>query len=320
MTADTRRRRLRRRRRAGRRDPGRHPRRRRPADRRGGPRAAAADGAAGFRRPRLCHRPDLASACWRRPASGTGCPAAPARSARIRVADGRPGEPASPLSSSTSTRRRSRREPFGWMVEARSLRVALNARLPGLPNLQVFAPAEAAVDAPRRTGATVRLADGQVHRAPGWWSARRAATARSRRQAGIRTATLDYRQIGMVGAFAHERPHAARRWSSSCPTAPSRSCRWPGRAASAPRPIRMPPPSSGPTARDLARRMLALDDAAFGRELARRLGDHLGAHPADRAALVLPAVGAAGRTAGPIRGSRWSAMPRTACTRSPARG
>ena len=46
-------------------------------------------------------------------------------------------------------------EPFGYMVEARSLRVALNAALPGLPNLRVFAPATATVE--RRAEGDKRL-------------------------------------------------------------------------------------------------------------------------------------------------------------------
>lgn len=48
---------------------------------------------------------------------------------------------------------------FGWMVEARSLRVALNAALPGLPRLHVFAPAQPTVTRTAE-GALVALADG----------------------------------------------------------------------------------------------------------------------------------------------------------------
>ncbi|TCZ46951.1 ubiquinone biosynthesis protein UbiH, partial [Roseicella aquatilis] len=47
------------------------------------------------------------------------------------------------------------------MVEARSLRVGLNARLPGMPNLRVFAPATATVER-RPEGATVRLSTGET--------------------------------------------------------------------------------------------------------------------------------------------------------------
>ena len=62
----------------------------------------------------------------------------------IRVADGRPGERASRLSLQFEAAEVSD-EPFGYMVEARSLRFVLNALLPGIPNHAVFAPATATV-------------------------------------------------------------------------------------------------------------------------------------------------------------------------------
>ena len=48
--------------------------------------------------------------------------------------------------SCTSITRTSTDAAFGHMVEARSLRVALNARMHALPALQVFAPANAEVE------------------------------------------------------------------------------------------------------------------------------------------------------------------------------
>src|SRR6202050_4229769 len=77
----------------------------------------------------------------------------------IRVSDGRLGRPASPLFLHFDHREAGRdpvlpaplggegRAPFdggafGWMVEARSLRMALNARMHALPPLRIFAPAE----------------------------------------------------------------------------------------------------------------------------------------------------------------------------------
>jgi 2-octaprenyl-6-methoxyphenol hydroxylase len=63
----------------------------------------------------------------------------------IRVADGRPGERASSLCLHFDHAELGE-EPFGWMVEARALRVALNARLPLAPGLAVFAPATATVE------------------------------------------------------------------------------------------------------------------------------------------------------------------------------
>ena len=74
-------------------------------------------------------------------------PAPPCPIARIRVTDGRLGRPASRLFLDFDTAAAGAEAgPFGWMVEARGLRVALNARLRGLPALRVFAPAEARVE------------------------------------------------------------------------------------------------------------------------------------------------------------------------------
>src|SRR5208337_2635645 len=78
----------------------------------------------------------------------------------IRVTDGRVGRPASPLHLHFATRELGEAAgPFGWMVEARSLRVALNAHMAALPALRVFAPAEARVERGPE-GAVVRVAGG----------------------------------------------------------------------------------------------------------------------------------------------------------------
>ncbi|RAI57161.1 UbiH/UbiF/VisC/COQ6 family ubiquinone biosynthesis hydroxylase [Roseicella frigidaeris] len=192
----------------------------------------------------------------------------------IRVADGRPGEPASPLALQFDAATVSD-EPFGYMVEARSLRVGLNARLPEMPHLRVFAPATAAVER-RPDGARISLSTGER------LTARLVVAAEGRnsplrRQAGIRTAVLDYHQIGMVGAFAHERPHRNIALEQFLPNGPFAQLplAGPGGFGNAAFPHASAFVWADRTA--IARRMLALDDAAFGRELARRLGPHLGA-------------------------------------------
>ncbi len=195
----------------------------------------------------------------------------------IRVADGRPGERASRLSLQFEAAEVSE-EPFGYMVEARSLRVGLNARLPGMPNLQVFAPATATVER-RAERATVRLSTGEELEA-GLVVAAEGRNSPLRRQAGIRTAVLDYHQIGMVGAFAHEKPHRNFALEQFLPNGPFAQLPLSGPGGFGPgEDASVYPHASAFVWADrtaIAQRMLALDDEGFGRELKRRLGDHLG--------------------------------------------
>ena len=189
----------------------------------------------------------------------------------IRVSDGRIGRRASPLHLHFATRELGDDAgPFGWMVEARSLRVALNAHMPTLPTLQVFAPAEASVT---RTldGATVHIAGGPeiacrlVVAAEGRRSALREA-------AGIPVTRLPYGQTGIVSAIAHEKPHHNVALEHFLPAGPF---------------AQLPMCATGDTPhvsaivwteRDArARIILGLDDIRFAREISRRLGDHLGA-------------------------------------------
>lgn len=200
-------------------------------------------------------------------------PAEPCGIRCIRVADGRPGEPASPLSLMFEASEVSD-EPFGYMVEARSLRMALNAAMPGMPNLRVFAPATAEVER-QADGATVRLSTGEVLRAR-LVVAAEGRNSPLRRQAGIRATTLDYHQIGMVGAFAHELPHEGVALEQFLPNGPFAQLplAGPDRFGTAAYPHASAFVWADRTA--IAKRMLALGDEAFGRELGRRLGPHLG--------------------------------------------
>lgn len=187
----------------------------------------------------------------------------------IRVADGRPGERASPLSLHFDHADVGD-EPFGWMVEARALRVALNARLPLLPGLSVFAPATASVERAAE-GVGIRLSTGQVIRA----SLVVGAEGRHsplRRAAGIAVTRLDYHCLGIVGAVAHEKPHHNQALEQFLPSGPFAQLPMNG--------IDGHPHVSAIVWTErtaIARRCLALDDAAYGRQIAARIGDHLGA-------------------------------------------
>jgi 2-octaprenyl-6-methoxyphenol hydroxylase len=193
----------------------------------------------------------------------------------IRVSDGRLGRPASRLFLHFDHRDAGQDAgPFGTMVEARALRVALNGHFRNLPALSVFAPAEAEVER-SASGALVRIAGGPEIRcrlvvaAEGRMSPLREA-------AGIAVTRLPYTQTGIVSAVAHEHPHGNAALEhflpagpfAQLPMAPSPDAE----AGGAPNLSAIVWTERTPT----AQRMLALDDAGFGREIARRLGDHLG--------------------------------------------
>ena len=187
----------------------------------------------------------------------------------IQVADGRPGEHASPLSLHFDHAELGG-EPFGWMVEARSLRVALNARLPSLPELSVFAPATATVERSAEK-VSIRLSSGQEIRARLVVGAE-GRQSPLRQAAGIPVTRLDYHCLGIVGAVAHERPHHNQALEQFLPHGPFAQL-----------PMHGIPGHQHVSAivwterTAVAKRCLALDDAAYGRQIAARMGDRLGA-------------------------------------------
>ena len=187
----------------------------------------------------------------------------------IRVSDGKLGRRASGLRLHFD-HRQAGGDPFGWMVEARGLRVALNAHLHALDALTVLAPAEATVERSAE-GAVVTVAGGPrvtcrlVVAAEGRGSPLREAAA-------IPVTRRAYDQSGIVCAIAHERPHDNTALEHFLPAGPFAQ-------------LPMCPTDGAPhvsaivwTERTpVARRMIALDDAHLSAEIARRLGPHLGA-------------------------------------------
>ena len=187
----------------------------------------------------------------------------------IRVSDGRVGRPASRLHLHFDHRDVGA-APFGWMVEARSLRVALNTRLAALPRLQVHAPATASVER-GAAGAVVRVSGGAAIQARLVVAAEGRGSA-LRQQAGIRVTDIPYPQRGLVCAIAHERPHGNTALEHFLPSGPFAQLPMVG--------IEGAPHVSAIVWTErtgTAERLYAADDALFGREIARRLGGHLGA-------------------------------------------
>ncbi len=193
----------------------------------------------------------------------------------IRVSDGRLGRPASPLFLHFDHREASEQAgPFGWIVEARGLRVALNAHMRQLETLRVFAPAEATV-ACEANGAVLRIA-GTAEIRCRLVVAAEGRDSPLREQAGILVTRLPYRQTSIVCAVAHERPHDNVALEHFLPAGPFAQLPM---APSADAEAGGAPNLSAivwTEDRDVAARMLAADDARFSREIARRLGDHLG--------------------------------------------
>lgn len=187
----------------------------------------------------------------------------------IRVEDGRPGEPASPLTLDFDAEEAGT-GPFGHMLEARDLRIALNRRLAALETLHLLAPERALRIERSEGGVVLHLASGREVRARLLVGAEGRASP-SRREAGIGVARFDYGRVGMVGAIAHERPHHDVALEKFLPAGPF------AQLPMAPQPDH-PHVSAIVWAErpEVAAAALGLDDAAYGREIERRMGDHLG--------------------------------------------
>jgi 2-octaprenyl-6-methoxyphenol hydroxylase len=136
--------------------------------------------------------------------------------------------------------------------------------------VDVFAPADAAVTRGAQAE-SIRLSTGESFTAK-LVVAAEGRDSPLRRQAGIPVQRWPYHQSGIVCAIAHELPHEQTALEhflpegpfAQLPMAPSddepnlSAIVWSERTADAPR-------------------YMALDDAAFGAEISRRLGSHLGA-------------------------------------------
>ncbi|NHN88804.1 UbiH/UbiF/VisC/COQ6 family ubiquinone biosynthesis hydroxylase [Acetobacter conturbans] len=185
----------------------------------------------------------------------------------ILVTDGRPGEPPSPLSLEFT--REDSKQPFGWMAEARALRVALNATLHASPLITLLAPTEVSI-VRREDGVTVRATDGRVVNAQ-LLVAADGRGSRTRSQAGIPITKLPYGQSGIVCAIAHELPHDNGALEHFLPAGPFAQLPMSGTED---HPYLSAIVWSEKDA--MAQRIAALPDAAFRRELQRRMGDRLG--------------------------------------------
>jgi 2-octaprenyl-6-methoxyphenol hydroxylase len=182
----------------------------------------------------------------------------------IRVADGHPVRGVSPLFLHYDHRDVGD-APFGYIVENRQIRVALDTFAAGLPALTLLAPVTLASLTRGAHHVDARLGDGRAIRAR-LVVAADGRGSQVRREAGIPVTRFDYRQTAIVCTVRHERAHQGVAVELFLPGGPfamlpmtDNRCNvvWSERA-------------------DLASVYLSLGDEAFLDELRQRFGDWLG--------------------------------------------
>ena len=157
-------------------------------------------------------------------------------------------------------------EPFGHMVENRSLRRALLERVEKLPSIRLLTRVVVSQLDRGIGGVRARLSDGTVIRAA-LVVAADGRDSRVREEAGIRVTGWSYGQSGIVTTVEHERSHEFIAHEHFLPAGPfailpllpatRSSIVWTERA-------------------DLTPNIMTLDEAGFAEQLCQRFGDFLG--------------------------------------------
>jgi 2-octaprenyl-6-methoxyphenol hydroxylase len=182
----------------------------------------------------------------------------------ILVTDGQAGKPASPFSLHFDAQEVGA-DSLGHIAENRHIRAALYQAVAAAPNLELLAPAVVKTLTVEPGGALVRLADGEEIAA----SLVVAADGRDsplRAQMGVQTIGWSYPQTGIVATVEHEKPHNGVAYEHFLPSGPFAILPMTGNRSSL----------VWTEAKAKAPALLALDEARFNDELARRFGGHLG--------------------------------------------
>ncbi|MDE8345395.1 MAG: UbiH/UbiF/VisC/COQ6 family ubiquinone biosynthesis hydroxylase [Acidocella sp.] len=186
----------------------------------------------------------------------------------IAVTDGKPGRPASPLRLNFDHRKVGD-DAFGWIIEARALRIAINQRLHELSGVTLMAPAEAVVT---RNAAGVSVIVGAETFTAQLAVAADGRSSRLRDEAGIAVTRIPYRQSAVVCAIAHQRPHNNIALEHFLPGGPFAQL-----------PMSATAEHENVSAivftdkTDIVARLSTLDTTRFTAEVAKRLGTHCGA-------------------------------------------
>lgn len=156
-------------------------------------------------------------------------------------------------------------EPLGFIVENREIRTALLDEAAERPSLVHLAPAKVVRLAPAAGAIVATLDDGRTIRA-GLAVVAEGRESPLRAAAGIDTVSWRYPQVGIVCTVAHERPHRGIAHERFLPAGPFAILPMQGNRS-----------SLVWTEREaLAPALMALADAEFQAEMARRFGDFLG--------------------------------------------
>ena len=156
-------------------------------------------------------------------------------------------------------------ESLGHIAENRHTRAALQAAVARAANLELIAPATIKSLATDAGSAVVTLADGSQI-AAALVIAAEGRESRLRAQMGINTIGWSYLQTGIVATVEHEKPHNGVAYEHFLPSGPFAILPMTGNRSSL----------VWTESKAKAPGLLALDEAGFHAELARRFGDHLG--------------------------------------------
>jgi 2-octaprenyl-6-methoxyphenol hydroxylase len=182
----------------------------------------------------------------------------------ILVTDGAPGRAASPFSLHFDSAEVGA-PSLGQIAENRHIRAALYAAIAAEKNLKLIAPATVAKLAVGPGSARITLADGQEIEAA-LAVAADGRDSRLRAAQGIGVIGWSYPQTGIVATVAHEKPHNGVAYEHFLPSGPFAILPMTENRSSL----------VWTEAKDKAPAMLALDEAGFNAEVARRFGAHLG--------------------------------------------
>ena len=183
----------------------------------------------------------------------------------ILVTDGKAGQPASPFSLHFDAQEVGA-DSLGHIAENRHTRAALYQAVDTAANLELVAPAMVKSLTVETGGAVARLTTGEEISA----ALVIAADGREsplRSQMGVQVIGWSYPQTGIVATVEHERPHNGVAYEHFLPSGPFAILPMTGNRSSL----------VWTETRTKVPGLLALDEAGFNAELARRFGAHLGA-------------------------------------------